>query len=328
MAKTSLDRLAPLVHRGIKDRRAILDRHIVSGRVSLPAHVLAALDSADTKKTDFDHVVDLLDTEDREDRIAVALCIEKLANAWDGQSPYIRDKFTRPRLRAALDDKLREVQRHVIRTLAKVHFVIADDALPLLVKKLHEPIADIQHAALKAIQSYGVDLASPVVKEIAVLLESPIERLKIETCRVLATFGDEASDAIPSLLECLQGATDSKIRTEVAKTLVAIDTDGVELSRQVDGELRRLLIAELRRLGPPARSFRRGLEKAWAACEDAPDDGMPGYTKEELGTLFGRDRRTIDRWIKSGRLPVVRRRGNLLFVNPLIIDQFRASLGE
>ena len=85
MAKKSFDRSSPALRKGIKQRRAILNKRIDMGRVSLPELVWAALDSADATRTDFDVVTELLNTEDRDDRIAAARCIEELANAYLGR---------------------------------------------------------------------------------------------------------------------------------------------------------------------------------------------------------------------------------------------------
>lgn len=313
VAEKSIDRLRLAVGRGVKRRRKLLLDRVAEGRLSLPESVLKTLESADANRTDFDAVTELLDSEAVDERIAAALCIEQLANAWHEQEgPWARAKATRPRLKAALNDELPKVQRRILCAVAKLPFGRDEDVLPVLVKKLQDPNEEIQESALRAIRSYGVDLASQFVNEIAILLESPYSRLQIEACRTLASFGDEAVEAIPPLLNCLRGAGTPGVRSEVLKALMAIDPHVTALARLPNMELRDLLTAELRRLGTTARGFRQSLQEAWSRTD--ADDAPVWYTTKELAELFDVEVRTIGRWLANGELqPESHRRGACLF---------------
>lgn len=327
MAKKSSKKNSIASRRSTRLRRATLDKRIAHGRFVLPTEVLTALNSTDDSRTDFDCVTELLDSDDSTTRIAAALCLEELANAWDRKSVYVQLSGTKERLFTAINDEDYKVQQHILRCLAKCHFAAADDALPALVPKLRNHVPEIQAAALVAIKSYGIEPASKFTHEIAELLVvSPIQMVQVQACRTLAMLGMDASGAIPALLTCLQQSADENVRSEVCSTLIALDPEGEQLSEIEEVDLRDRLVETLRRQGPSARAFRRSLSESWSRTKTTATDCV-GFTKKELSELLQRDPKTIGRWIENGKLPIKRTKGRLIFVETDVIEQLRASLG-
>jgi hypothetical protein len=182
------------VLRGVKRRRGEIESRIRRGRPALCDEVIQAWKAANRCKTDFDHVSELLLSNESTTRISAALCIHELASSWDGRSAYIQERATRLRLLSALNDEQSEVQKHMILALSKCRFLPAAQALPVLVAKLGNSPAEIQAAALEAIQSYEIDRASEHAPAIAKLLEESSDTIvQVQACKTLAFFGADAS---------------------------------------------------------------------------------------------------------------------------------------
>lgn len=309
------------IRKGIKWRREILERRIAGRRLVLSAEVISALDAASVEKTDFDSVSELLISGNRETRISASLCIRELAHAWLGNSAYIRDDATRPRLHAALNDNVKEVQRNIIYALADCHFCSADDALPILKYELQNPISEIRVATLSAIQSFGVDQASMFVKEICELVDDPEPKVHELACRVLTSFGRDAGDAIPVLCKSLLGTDNENARTSITMAISKIDPLGLLLLKYAgEPRMRTVLVNELRRLGSSGRRLRQALADCWSDNDGTILDGTAAYTLKQLAKLLNCTVRTVSRKIKDGTVPVIRKNGRAYHINALVLD--------
>lgn len=326
MAKKSFDRKKIAVQRGIRFRRATLDKRIEHGRIAFPNEIISALDSANTDKTDFDRVAEILDLNDSKTRIAAAFCLEELANAWDGKCRCIEVSDTRKKLLNAITSEASDddyaVQQHLLRCLAKCHFATADEVFPKLAEKLRCHIPEIQSAVLSAIQSYGVDRASELADEICDLVSSPVAPVQQHACELMAWLGADAVTAVPKMCQALRVRVERSERAHITLALNTIDQAGRILTSIEEPELRAILADELRRLGASGRDLRQTLSKYWGVDDKLGAEALPAFTLGQLKTLFNCSERTIRRKIEDRILPIAGKTGTAYQVDPLVVDLF------
>jgi HEAT repeat protein len=126
---------------------------------------------------------------------------------------------------------------------------VAKDAVPGLVKLLHDPDENVRRAAADALGGIG----PAAVPGLAKLLHDPDGNVRGYAASALSRIGPAAEAAVPALAAALKDA-DAEVRWWVADALKAIGPASVPALtaalKDADAGMRRLVTSALQRIGP------------------------------------------------------------------------------
>jgi len=179
-----------------------------------------------------------------------------------------------PRLSLSAEDPNTEVREAAVRSIGKLGRDAPSDAVEALARivgQANRRPAALVELAIRQLTNCGPDAAgSASAASAAVLADCRFDlSMRLAAAETLRWLGPESATVVDQLVEVLIAgppAGDEQVRTVAAAALVSTAVDPAGVAQRVrDAAQRDRLIEALRRVGPGATEFRRGVQAQWNA---------------------------------------------------------------
>ncbi len=282
-------------------------------------------------ESDLDVLARFLRNGIRDERLAAASCIAYAASILrrpsgpcDSFLLLYSNRETVAELKAGFDAAISEEIPEIQRDLLKAFPVIrlgGDELLPDFVKLLSAPQAEVQQAAVDAMRDLSSDRVSGAVKDIVVLLKTPVPSVRSSACVTLEWLGPDAVQAVPSLVDYVRDASELD-RLVATRALVVIDPNGMELLKVSDRASRDALIESLRQIDEGGRDLRRLLPALWTEADRrAAETPVRRMKPIEIARILDCDSKTVGRLVKKKELHILGREGQKRSLVYLVTDE-------
>lgn len=313
-AKFSIDDVR--VQLAVAQRTECLLESIVRSRSAADKRIVKSLGRRGAR-TEIDVLAGLLNSPNVDVRTRAAELIDAQAQgfareATPGWTTWWSAPETENILVAGLADASAHVRRHLLCAFPVLRFGQLPVVLPILLDRLrdHEH-PELRQAALAALPAVGVDrLADPsVLNQIASLAGDGSPEVRSQVYALLTLLGPDAVSALPALVKRATSCDESpELRVQIAHALLAIDPRGDALALISEPDRREAILGASRALGAAGRKFRRRLVARWQSPETPLSPDCHWLNKRQIARQLMRDEKTVARWLKSGKLVVVKTR--------------------
>lgn len=242
-------------------------------------------------QTEIDALAGLLGGADHALSVAAAQWIDHQAQSFHrvghpGESTWWLSPLTVARLVASLSSRHPQVRWHLLSAYPVLQFGEPSQVLPVLLDRLadREP-HKFPLAALRAIQTLGIDLVSGAIGRLSPLANDSDPKVRSEMYRLLDWLGSEAVEAVPLLVNrIVMEAGQASLRREATLALIALEPSHETILEAINPENREAIIQALREVGETGRKIRQSLNSTLVASMPAPHTELASPQIEDTPT--------------------------------------------